>query len=1548
MDPAQIAQLFTIKEAASILGLSIATLRRYDKIGALSPIRTLGNQRRYTRIQLEEFKKNKGKKEKPLTISEASKHLGVSIDTLRRYDKKGILSPVRTPGNQRRYLKEDVHSFLNNGLRPQNLIASRSVLTLAPIPVERKSLDYIRNFLRPAFLLLLPLIVVGAIGLASILFLYSFEYSWEEGKISLKKGVELQGNSLEFNKGRFNDKLSIGEASTDITDGLLTTTDRDFTLRPAGNVNFFTKSNSLDSRGNLVLEGSITASEVSAVYINASTFQGSGSLLTDLNGENITQGTISSARLPSDLSLLGQLIESSEIRDGTIANIDLSVGSYGNITGVGTLTSLGVGGNTTLGDDSGDTVVFNARVGSSIYPTSAYDLGSSSNPWGSVYANNIIPASSGTQGYWQRSDGSLAPTNITDDVLIGSTASSSAKFGFINVAGGTPAIQINGSSVLNPTTLGSGVVNSSLTSVGTLTLLNVSGRVTGKALVMFDETGDQDILTASASGVAKFSITNAGGIKLGTSEGTSGECVKSGGAGAAATFGTCGAGGGSNWRITSGALSPINDTLDVLIGNSATTSAKFAFINVNSGSPTASISGNLALAVPSGNDAAVKFDLLKGASLGIRTATTGQGDAGLAEKFTILNGGNVGIGDTSPAALLTVGSGDVFQVSTLGAITGITLDTGQGANELYDMDQNVLTTSAVTFATVDTGQGANELYDMDQNVLQASAVTFATLDTGQGANELYDMDQNVLTTSDVIFASATLNNTGLHILDTNASHDLIVAPGSDLLADRTLTLTTGDADRTITLQGNPTLNDWFDQSVKTTAAPIFATVDTGQGANELYDMDQNVLTTSTPQFARLGLGAAADATNILTVASASTTDLSKTLNITHTGAITGTGYAGYFSKTGASTTNVGLYATATGATNNYAAIFEAGNVGIGTTTPTSALTVRSTDVANIRLEMLNRAETGYNSGSIDIDPDGALDIVMNAYLDAHPIGSAAWYQYDTSRKSAIMMLDSQGDFNYYFSAAGASPAFPSGSSVKFEGETSNTVIGPGASGITSTTYMSGATGLLIYSSLPGLTFYRTSDATKWTNYAYSGILTWYDGSDEEMEVDASGNLYIDGSYTGPADYAEYFETNDTSIDKGELVSIDPENKKFIKKATINDSNILGIISTKPGVVGLEAEDITADNKALQNNPRWKIVGLLGQVPTKVSTENGPIMIGDYLTGSSIPGVAMKATKPGRVVARALEPYNGSGVGKISSYVSATWYDPDVYLTDSGNLSIAPSDAYQELGIDPKVLNSQTNKTVDRISAFKESVVGKIRAGIIEVTTITTDSLNIKTDQVKIGDKTLAEYIAQNSGGGSSERNQEVQAQITELQDQVASISAVLGVATESAELQALQDSIAQKEQQIASLSASSVQQLASSSGDGKFEKLRVTGSGLIEGVFTVLDSLNAQNLIVNGISTFFGEVVFKDQVKFQKGIVLAKDNAGIATLPKNNNSVKVVFSDAYDRIPIVNATLLVKDSIPQDLVYGVKDVSEKGFTLVLNQQAEEDMDFSWIAIAVTQ
>ncbi len=60
--------------------------------------------------------------------------------------------------------------------------------------------------------------------------------------------------------------------------------------------------------------------------------------------------------------------------------------------------------------------------------------------------------------------------------------------------------------------------------------------------------------------------------------------------------------------------------------------------------------------------------------------------------------------------------------------------------------------------------------------------------------------------SEIVFTDITIPNTGLHILDTNASHDLIVKPGTDLSADRTLTITTDDADQTLTITGSPSLS----------------------------------------------------------------------------------------------------------------------------------------------------------------------------------------------------------------------------------------------------------------------------------------------------------------------------------------------------------------------------------------------------------------------------------------------------------------------------------------------------------------------------------------------------------------------------------------------------------------------------------------------------------------------------------------------------------------------------------------------------------------------
>lgn len=66
--------------------------------------------------------------------------------------------------------------------------------------------------------------------------------------------------------------------------------------------------------------------------------------------------------------------------------------------------------------------------------------------------------------------------------------------------------------------------------------------------------------------------------------------------------------------------------------------------------------------------------------------------------------------------------------------------------------------------------------------------------------------------------------TGLGIRSTGAAHDLVFASSEAISTDRVLSLNVGNASRTLTLSGNPTLGDWFNQSVKTTATPSFSNV----------------------------------------------------------------------------------------------------------------------------------------------------------------------------------------------------------------------------------------------------------------------------------------------------------------------------------------------------------------------------------------------------------------------------------------------------------------------------------------------------------------------------------------------------------------------------------------------------------------------------------------------------------------------------------------------------------------------------------------------------
>src|SRR3989338_6961857 len=98
--------LIPISEAAKILGVSVDTIRRWDKSGVLHSQRLNGKDRYFDLKDLEKIKFSS-----PLSISDAAEHLGISASTLRRLEKKGLLKPKRSKAGERIYNAKDLERF---------------------------------------------------------------------------------------------------------------------------------------------------------------------------------------------------------------------------------------------------------------------------------------------------------------------------------------------------------------------------------------------------------------------------------------------------------------------------------------------------------------------------------------------------------------------------------------------------------------------------------------------------------------------------------------------------------------------------------------------------------------------------------------------------------------------------------------------------------------------------------------------------------------------------------------------------------------------------------------------------------------------------------------------------------------------------------------------------------------------------------------------------------------------------------------------------------------------------------------------------------------------------------------------------------------------------------------------------------------------------------------------------------------------------------------------------------------------------------------------
>ncbi|PIZ97537.1 MAG: hypothetical protein COX79_02185, partial [Candidatus Levybacteria bacterium CG_4_10_14_0_2_um_filter_36_16] len=242
------------------------------------------------------------------------------------------------------------------------------------------------------------------------------------------------------------------------------------------------------------------------------------------------------------------------------------------------------------------------------------------------------------------------------------------------------------------------------------------------AFIVNNNTAGGDILTASSSGTSRFTIGNLGaitanaytnnggiiytqtsGVLAQSTVGVAGQCLQSIGGGAP-TWGACGSGGGSNWRILSGALSPVNDTLDILVGSSATTSAKFAVLNINSGTPVASIAGTFSLGSAAETTRTIGATAMNKLQLG--DASTGDlvFAPANAAAMTIKSGGNVGIGTTNPT------TGKLHVVGTYGIATEVayagTEVTGNYSLNIINSDTTTNNRSNIWFGDGTSGAGA--------------------------------------------------------------------------------------------------------------------------------------------------------------------------------------------------------------------------------------------------------------------------------------------------------------------------------------------------------------------------------------------------------------------------------------------------------------------------------------------------------------------------------------------------------------------------------------------------------------------------------------------------------------------------------------------------------------------------------------------------------------------------------------------------------------------------------------------------------------------------
>jgi len=196
-------------------------------------------------------------------------------------------------------------------------------------------------------------------------------------------------------------------------------------------------------------------------------------------------------------------------------------------------------------------------------------------------------------------------------------------------------------------------------------------------------------------------------------------------------------------------------------------------------------------------------------------------------------------------------------------------------------------------------------------------------------------------------------------------------------------------------------------------------------------------------------------------------------------------------------------------------------------------------------------------------------------------------------------------------------------------------------------------GVFGQSSVPASSF--TAAALHGSNTAGGDIFIGEASGARKARINGDGKGFFNGgTQTGGADYADSLPTSDdpTALEPGDVLAIDPQQGYAVRRSREPNSRLgAGVYSTQPAVLGVGQHGL--DDPLTSEVP----VALVGVVPTRATTQNGPIEIGDLLVTSSLPGHAMKAQAElingvaiyptGAILGKALAPLaEGTGLIRV--------------------------------------------------------------------------------------------------------------------------------------------------------------------------------------------------------------------------------------------------------------------------------------------------------------